>query len=191
MEGTRQKSALAICAELDIRNPMPSAETTAKAEHSPMPPAKRPSRASRYLLVTALVLTALGSCFAGGWWLGRSEVTKLQAQGESDRAAAQLTLTQCTEQSGRYQRAARLLDARRSLDQAVAALDARNFGIAEQLVKKAAHSLNAASAEGVSSELAKTLESYRFVATEDVGAQRKQLIDWIGQLDPQIVLPDP
>lgn len=170
---------------------MQSAETTTKAKTPPVPPIGRPSRTKRYLQFTALTLAALGGCFVGGWWIGRSELTKLQAQGESDRAAAKLTLAQCTEQSARHQRTSRMLEARRNLDQALAALDARNFGIAEQLVKKAARWLAAASAEGPSGELAKTLEAYRFVASEDVGAQRKQLIDWIGQLEPQIVLSDP
>jgi hypothetical protein len=170
---------------------MHSAETTPKAEHSPTPPVGRPSRTKLYLLVTALALAALSSCYLAGWWMGRSEVKKLQAQGESDRATAKLTLSQCAEQSTHYQRAARMLEARRNLDQAVAALDARNFGIAELLLKRTSHWLAAGSAEGPGAELAKTLESYRFVASEDVGAQRKQLIDWIGQLDPLIVLPDP
>ena len=170
---------------------MNSAETTPNAEQPPVPPVVRPSRTKRYLLFTGLTLAALGICFVAGWGMGRSELAKVQVQGESDRAAARLTLTQCTEQSARHLRTSRMLEARRNLDQALAALDARNFGIAEELVKKSARWLAAASTEAPSGELAKTVESYRFVASEDVGAQRKQLIDWIGQLDPQVVLPDP
>jgi hypothetical protein len=76
-----------------------------------------------------------------------------------------------------------LLEARRSLDQAVAALDARNFGIAQQRLKDASEKISAAQPAGRLMGLAKGLEDYRLVATDDLGAQRQQLTGYLAEFD--------
>lgn len=170
---------------------MTSAVKTPPPEQPPSQPATRPPRFKRATLFTAFGLTALGACYLGGWWVGHAQVTRLRAEIDAVRENASAELGRCSAQGASLQRAGRMLEARRQLDLAVEALDARNFGIAEQLVKKSARWLVSAPVEGPAAALAKTLESYRLTATEDVGAQRKQLNDWIGQLDPLIVLPAP
>lgn len=164
-----------------MTNTEPSKETQVRT--------KAPSRFKRYLGITGLVLIALGGCYLAGWLQGRKEVGGLQAQLTTAHKEAETKQDECARQLVAGQRTIHTLEARRELDQSLSALDARNFGIAEQQIKKAAKRLVATRAEGATAEVAKALEAYRLTATEDLGPQRKQLVDWIAQIDSQLVVP--
>jgi hypothetical protein len=164
-----------------MSNTAPSTETQVRNE--------APSRFKRYLGIAGLVLIALGGCYLAGWLQGRKELGGLQTQLTTAHKEAEAKQDECARQLTAEQRTIHTLEARRNLDQSLSALDARNFGIAEQQIKKAAKRLVAARAEGATAEVAKALEAYRLTATEDLGPQRKQLVDWISQIDSQLVVP--
>ena len=76
------------------------------------------------------------------------------------------------------------LEGRRRLHLALVALEDRNFGIAQEQLGAARTSFVGAS--GADPELAKIateLEAYKVVATDDVGEQRKKLLDWCRRVD--------
>lgn len=118
-------------------------------------------------------------------------MNELRAQLGEVQKVAQSSQMQLSKQLESEKRHCLALEARRSLDQAVVALDARNFGIAEKQVQKASHWLVAAHAEPRLAELAKTLETFHLVATEDLGPQRKQLADWVVLVDQLVLAPNP
>jgi hypothetical protein len=69
------------------------------------------------------------------------------------------------------------------MDQALVALDARNFGIAQQRLKEAGQKLAATRVTGALLELGKELDTYRLLATEDLGSQRQKLLELIAAFD--------
>jgi len=76
------------------------------------------------------------------------------------------------------------LEGRRRLHLAIVAVEDRNFGIADEHL--AAARKNFAGAAGGDTELAKIaaeLEAFKVVATDDVGEQRKKLLDWCRRVD--------
>lgn len=161
-------------------------------------PSDKPSRARnlkmrgrRILGVVALIIATLGTCYLTGYLHGRSGLNRLQAQLESERVAAQEHAEQLARQLDSSRRNALALDARRSLDQAIAALDARNFGIAEQQIKKAGKWLRTFSSDPSAMALGNTLEAFHLTATEDLGPQRRQVVDWVLQLDQRIPTLNP
>ena len=136
--------------------------------------------------VVAAVVVILGTCYLGGYLHGRSEVARVSAELEAARKAVASNQVQFTERLDASKRRVALLEARRSLDQAITALDSRNFGIAERQIKTAAENLAAARVDAPLSDLEKTLASFHLTATEDLGPQRKQIVDWIVLLDRQL-----
>jgi hypothetical protein len=149
------------------------------------------SRIKRLFGFVALACCTLGACYLGGYLHGRAGLTALRSQLDADRRAARASLESLTEQLRSEQRMSLMLAARRNLDQSVTALDARNFGIAEQQVKRAARWLVAARPEPRLAELARMFETFRLVATEDLGPQRKQLVEWVNQFDQLVTEPNP
>ena len=77
-------------------------------------------------------------------------------------------------------------EARRRLEQAQDALDARNFGIAQRQVQLASQLLLASHPSSELSPLSDALAKYRPVVTDDLAGQHQQLASWIGQLDVQL-----
>ncbi|MGC4067851.1 MAG: hypothetical protein QM784_25005 [Polyangiaceae bacterium] len=84
-----------------------------------------------------------------------------------------------------------LLRARRSLDQALRALDERNFGTAQRLLKLSSEQAAESRAEERLLELGKTVGAYRLQATEDFGAQRQTLSGYIATFDELYPHPKP
>lgn len=149
--------------------------------------AAAPSRFRKPVGTAIVIAVTLGACYLLGFLHGGSGKPTLETQvRESHR-----NLLTCTTQLENEKHHSLALEARRSLDQAITALDARNFGIAEQRVRSAGRNLVSASAEARLAELAKTFESFRLVATEDLGPQRKQLADWVTLVDQALVAPSP
>jgi hypothetical protein len=76
------------------------------------------------------------------------------------------------------------LEGRRRLHLAIVALDDRNFGIVqEQLTAARTSFVGATGADPELSKLAAELEAYKIVATDDIGEQRKKLLDWCRRVD--------
>lgn len=158
---------------------------------SPEQPGGWKARTRKFLRVLALIVVATGACYLAGYLHGRSGVNQLRAQLDTDHAAARNQSEQLERQLSEAKRQILALDARRSLDQAVTAIDARNFGIAEQQLKQAGIWLRTSNPGTPAGELGATLEKFHFTATEDLGPQRRQLVEWIAQLDQRILTSSP
>lgn len=162
-----------------------------EAPEPPRPPTTHPSRSKKLLGIAIIIVVMCGACYLVGYLHGMSGVAELRAQLGEVQKVAQSSQMQLSKQLESEKQHCLTLEARRSLDQAVVALDARNFGIAEKQVQKASHWLVAAHAEARLAELAKTLETFHLVATEDLGPQRKQLADWVVLIDQMVLAPNP
>jgi hypothetical protein len=160
---------------------------------SDRPPQKTNSRRGikGILGILAVGCCAAGACYLGGYLQGRTGLTELRTQLDAERRTARASLESLTVQLESEQRMSLMLAARRNLDQSITALDARNFGIAEQKVKGAARWLVAAHMEPRLAELARAFETFRLVASEDLGPQRKQLVEWVSQFDQLVTEPKP
>jgi hypothetical protein len=161
---------------------------TSPATH---PQSERRSRFKRPLVFASILCVLLGTSYLLGYFRGRAALTNLAAQLDSERRSAQATQLKLSTELGTARRLSLLLDARRSVDQAITALEGRNFGVAEQRLKNAAKLLHLGEDSAAVKNLAKAFETYHFVATEDLGTQRRQLVDWVNQLDPHVVLTVP
>lgn len=137
-----------------------------------------------------LISCVLGAAYLAGYLQGKSGLVQLRAQQQSERQAAQTALQQCQGRLELEQQQATLLLARRGLDRAIAALDARNFGIAEAQVKDAHEHLVAAKPHGAIADLAQALGAFRVQVTENLGDQRNQFTRWLEQLDRAIAAPN-
>jgi hypothetical protein len=164
-------------------------DTVTSAE--PRKPTDLRSRTKRFVGLVVLACCTLGASYMAGLFYARAGLAQLKAQHDSERLILQSNQERLTKALEAEKRLSLTLEARRNLDQAITALDARNFGIAEQQIKKAARLLAAAGAQAKLGELTQAFASFRLVATEDLGPQRKQLVDWVSQIDPLIVAPSP
>jgi hypothetical protein len=150
----------------------------AKPDAVPAKPAT-PSRAKRALVYTGIGVAALGVAYGGG---------RLQTQGDVDkaeeatraRAAAEAEQVKLREQANTR---VRELEGRRQLALALVALDERNFGTAQGHLAKAGALFAESKGDAGIEELARSAGSYKLVATDDIGAQRKLLMDWTRKFD--------
>ncbi|HEY5955629.1 MAG TPA: hypothetical protein VIV60_03705 [Polyangiaceae bacterium] len=140
--------------------------------------------------ITAAVVALLGAVYLGGYLHGRIAIDHLREQHAAELAAVQTQRDALTRSLDGANRQVQALAARRNLDQAVSALDARNFGIAEQRIKAAAEDLRRSALDERMAALIPPLAAFHLVATEDLGPQRKQIVDWLTQLDALIVVPE-
>ncbi len=115
---------------------------------------------------------------------GKIDLAEQQAHASEELASKRLAETK-TEQNNVQQ-----LEARRQMHLMLIALDQRNFGIASQHKDRAAKLL--ADSAGSSDELAKLardIQDYRLVATEELGTQRDRVLGWVQRFDQ--ALPPP
>jgi len=135
----------------------------------------KPSRWRRVLRISLILLgshaLAWGVGRAQGWWETRAE----QEKGE---------LT--TKELGQSRDLVLRFEARRSLEQAQTALDARNFGIAKELVDQAARLLGASHPPADLSTLIDAVSKYQPAVTDNLAEQHQQLAQWLGQIDNQL-----
>ena len=76
------------------------------------------------------------------------------------------------------------LEGRRRLHLAIIALDDRNFGIAQDhLTAARAHFGSAKGKDPELDKLGTEIEAFKIVATDDVGEQRKKVLEWAKRLD--------
>lgn len=150
---------------------------------TPAPPPVKPRRFKRYAWLVGGGVGLLLVAFVSGYLTGRGELGEAETKIEKatkelaqSKAEAALDLT-------RERAHGQLLEARRSLDQAVTALDARNFGTAQQRLKESTLKLGAARVEGRLLAIAKELDATKLIATDDVGGQRQKLSALLTEFD--------
>ncbi len=136
---------------------------------------KRSSRWRRTIRITVLLLAT----HALVWGIGRTQgyFATRAVEDKSERISKELESSR--DLLLRF-------EARRLLGRAQDALDARNFGIAQQQVRLASQLLGASHPTAAVSPLVDALVKYQPVVTEDLGGQHQQLAGWIGQLDAQL-----
>ena len=141
---------------------------------------QKPPRWRRVLRISLILigthLFAYGVGRAQGWWATRSAEEKLERTSNELTRSHDLVLR---------------FEARRWLERAEAALDARNFGIAQEQVALASRALNASHPQPELSALAEALSKYQPVVTLDLAGQHQQLAAWLGQLDNQLPQQNP
>jgi hypothetical protein len=130
---------------------------------------RRTARISLLLLATHALMWGIGR--GQGWWATRAVEEKSERAAKELESSRDLLLR---------------FEARRLLGKAQDALDARNFGIAQQQVQSASQLLGASHPTAAFSPLVDALVKYQAVVTEDLGGQRQQLAGWIVQLDAQL-----
>lgn len=156
----------------------------AKAEATPdkQPPVQAKAGAGKKALIGAGVGLAL---LAVTYGVGRYQGA--QTAGAADERAKEAANERAKSETSLSSERARVtqLEARRRVHLALIALDARNFGIAQEQLTNAGKLIQN-SAPAKDSELAKLgdeLASSRLVATEDMGSQRSKLLAWTQRFD--------
>jgi hypothetical protein len=153
-----------------MEQPAPAAATK--------PPAR--GRAKRWLVGLAAGAAVLGAAYGTGRFQTSSRVDEAQA----------LASAKAEQWSVEHSSALRL-EARRKLHLALIALDARNFGIAQEQLAAAAVLLAATHPDGELDKLQKQIAAYQLKASENVGAERDQVNDWIGRFDGAVPAAKP
>ena len=141
---------------------------------------QRRSRWRRILRISLLLLVTHAGVWGIGWFQGWW--AKRAVEEKAERIAKDLRDTKDT---------VLRFEARRALGQAQDALDARNFGIAQQQVQLASHLLGASHPSAELTSLSDLLAKYQPVVTQDLAGQHQQLAGWLGQLDAQIPQQQP
>lgn len=157
---------------------------------------KRPASRLAKGVGAALLLAAL--CYAGGLYHGwvraqpervrlESELAQALQAREQAESARQETADLAQHARAAYERRAALYEGFRQCQQALDALDARNFGIAESLLRKAERSLGAfaASQPGLAPVLAQLAEMHVEVA-RNLAGQREQVAAIVARLNALI-----
>lgn len=165
------RSILAILRKIEFRKVM-SVDDTVRA---PAPPPVKHRRFKRYAWLIGGGVGLLLMTFAYGYLMGRGELGEVEAKVERTTKEFAQFKAESTQELTRERTRGQLLEARRCLDQAVTALDARNFGTAQQRLKESTLKLGAARVEGRLLAIAKELDATRLIATDDVGGQRQKL----------------
>ena len=130
---------------------------------------RRNLRISLMLVATHALVWGIGR--GQGWWTTRAVEEKADHLLKDGQVSKDLLLR---------------FEARRLLGQAQDALDARNFGIAQQQVQLASRLLASSHPSTELSPLSESLAKYQPVVTQDLAGQRQQIATWIGQLDAQL-----
>jgi hypothetical protein len=148
-------------------------------KHSTPAAADTRSRAKRALVYTGLGLGALGAAYGTGRLQTQGAVSEAREQ-TVERAAAEAEQGKLrAEAAGKV----RELEGRRRLSLALVTLDERNFGTAQRHLTKAGALLAESKGDAALEELARTVSAYKLVAADDIGTQRKQLMDFTQRFD--------
>jgi hypothetical protein len=133
----------------------------------------------RVAIYVGIGLAALGAAYGAGRLQTQAAVNEAEQQTLA-RAAAQAEQNKVLELE---QAKVRELEGRRQLALALLALDERNFGTAQSHLKQASALLGETKGDAAMAELTAAIAAYTLVATDDTGAQRKQLLDWTRKFD--------
>jgi hypothetical protein len=134
-----------------------------------------PSKASRFRRVLRISLALVGT-HALAWAIGRGQGwwETRAVRDKCERIAYELTETRDL---------VLRFEARRSLESAQTALDARNFGIAQEQVLEASRLLKVAHPPADLLMLSDALSKFQPVVTENLAGQHQQIAAWLAQLD--------
>jgi hypothetical protein len=158
-------------------------------------PDNRKGGGKRFLIRCGLFLLCVASAYGYGRWQGSRVVAGVQAQADAARDSATLRASQGRSEAAGLESLVNMLQARRQLDLALAALDERNFGSAQDQLHFAGNNLTnvpnppAGANPAVLSRLAQELQQARLVVAEDLAQQRGRILGWIRELDGQLPQP--
>lgn len=144
-----------------------------------VPPARK-SRVKRVLIGLGASVATLAAAYGFGRFQTSERIDAAEAAASAK--AAQLSAEHTT---------ALRLEARRKLHLALIALDARNFGIGQEQLSAAASLLAATHPDGELDKLNKEIAAYQLKATENVGAERDAINDWIRRFDDAVPAAKP
>jgi len=144
------------------------------------------SRVKRWAIGFGALVASLAAAYGTGRYQGKlttdaAEARATQRESEKQRATGEF--------DAQRDRAIRL-EARRRLHLAVLAVDERNFGVAEGHLTKAGALLGRAKGDAALDRLASEITGTKLSATDDLGATRKRLLDWVSAFDTAMPLPD-
>jgi len=135
-------------------------------------------------IAVGVALLLVGAAYGVGRYQGVAKVNEADARATA-AASASANAVSSTRMALEIERGkVARLEGRRRLHLAMLALEERNFGIAQEQL--AATRKELASAAGGDNELTKItseLDAFKVVATDDVGEQRKKMLDWCKRID--------
>jgi hypothetical protein len=135
-------------------------------------------------IAVGVALLLAGAAYGVGRYQGVAKVNEADARATA-AASASANAVSSTRMALEIERGkVARLEGRRRLHLAMLALEERNFGIAQEQL--AATRKELASAAGGDNELTKItseLDAFKVVATDDVGEQRKKMLDWCKRID--------
>jgi len=126
----------------------------------------------------------VGAAYGVGRFQGASKVQEADARASAaasaSASAVSSTRVALDVERGKVAR----LEGRRRLHLAMVAMEDRNFGIAEEHLVVARKQLGgAAGGDPELAKIASELEALKIVATDDIGEQRKKLLDYCRRID--------
>lgn len=158
--------------------------------HSPGTQEKAaPSRVKRWAIGLAIIAGLVGGAYLWGRLQTAGRIQEAEQRVKAADSVAQRESGETRLAAGKIAE----LDARRSLDLSLRALDERNFGTAQEHLARAAALLKRGDL-GVAADLAelqKALAQHKLVATEDLSPQRQRLRGWMATFDEQRPLTKP
>ena len=159
------------------------------------PPASSSERTVpvRFVLITAAVGLVLGLvAFGVGRLMGHGSLTAEVEERDESLVERDKELSEVRDTLSRTQHRVTLLEAHTAIYRAIAELDRRNFGLANESLERAAKSLSKIEAhrlgldKGELAKLQETLEGQRLEVDADLAQQREGLFDIVGQLDRMV-----
>ena len=168
-----------------------SVEPTTDTELPGRPVATVVVRRKTLVISTLVALGSVGVAYGVGRLQGTVEVRRVEAKAATDvKQEGEETNKLRTELASTRMKLLRL-EARRELHKALLALDQRNFGIAQQHVELSGKLLDSSHpSDGELARLAKAIAGKKLIATEDLAAQRRELLAWANRFD-ELVAPIP
>lgn len=159
------------------------------------PPASSSERTVpvRFVLITATVGLVLGLvAFGVGRLMGHGSLTAEVEERDESLAERDKELSEVRGTLARSQQRVSLLEAHTAIYRAIAELDRRNFGLANESIERSAKTLSQIEAhrlgldKGALAKLQGTVEGLRLEVDADLAQQRQALFDVVGQLDRMV-----
>jgi hypothetical protein len=172
---------------------MESSSHDTVVDATPPVPEKRTVAIRRKSLVVAFLVSV--ACIAVAYGVGRLQEA-IHISGIEAKAAAAAKNSESKARSLQTELAAARqkllqLEASRQLYLSLVSLDQRNFGIAQEHIQKASKLLVQSGPPPALAQLAKAMTESNLVATENISAQREQVLRWATGLAALVPPPAP
>jgi hypothetical protein len=170
-----------------VKSPaMPEQKSVEPKRAAPSGSSAKPSKVNVVVIGGLVALVAVAIAYGVGRMQMTPKINSAETAASSAAAGVRSAQAQVTAEHAKVLE----LEARRRLDLALLALDDRNFGIAQSDLKAAARLLGDAHAapDGDLGKLKAQIEKVNVTVTQDLSAQRGQLVSLIQRFD-QIVPP--